>query len=316
MADGAADKSMFAALAFLAWVPYFTYRQGMRRFLGSAPREVEDLLGALRSESASGTSTIYEALSTFLNERRHLAGRAAGPVVSNGMQEDVRQQLALANSVKAQLDQLIRSIRTAIEDMGRAGAVAKASGDSVNNGREAVSHVTGSIENIAGYMDKSFATYQKLAVQSEMITDIVMTIQGIANQTNLLALNAAIEAARAGEAGRGFSVVAGEVRRLADRANQSSKEIGEIAASLKQASRSAIEEAEEAAASAHTGTERSQQALAAMDEIIEGAKKRVVIVRQISEALDHQHALGNRIAQDAHELFERLDVSRKGAVDG
>ncbi len=307
MAGGLAARSLFAAIALLSWTPWFASARVTRRLLGAAPSALNELLGGFGNASLSGTPSVREALSAALHERAESAAAASAP---NATQESLQRQLAVAASAEAQVEQLLQSIRTAIEDMGRAGAVAKASGESVDRGRDAVSQVTASIEAIVSYMDKSFATYQSLAHQSEMIGEIVTTIQGIANQTNLLALNAAIEAARAGEAGRGFSVVAGEVRRLADRANQSSKEIGEIAAGLRLASRSAIEDAQAADASANTAAERARQALAAMDEIIEGAKKRVLIVRQISEALDHQHALGSKLAQDVHELFVDLDAQQ------
>lgn len=206
--------------------------------------------------------------------------------------------------------QLLASINQAIDDMAAAGAVAKESGQSVERGMEAVRSTVASLTTIGAYIERSFETYKKLSVQSVAISNIVTTIQEISNQTNLLALNAAIEAARAGEAGRGFSVVAGEVKRLAARAGQSSKEIGVIAESLKEASRHAIEQAEQASGNAGIGSQRAQQALAAMEDIIAGAKKRVVIVGQINDALHHQRTLGNHLDQDIEVLTGTFTVAQ------
>lgn len=216
----------------------------------------------------------------------------------------------LIHYLETHLQKLTQSIESSIKDMGRAGEVARASGESVERGKQAVGSTVDAIDQILAYMDKSFATYQKLSVQSEMISDIVANIQGIANQTNLLALNAAIEAARAGETGRGFAVVAGEVRRLAERANQSSKEIGEIAADLKGTSHTAINDAQKALTSTQAGSEKARQALAAMDEITDGAKKRLVIVKQIAEAMEQQYEMGNALAVETGDLFEKVGYSR------
>ncbi len=304
--DDRLAQTLFAALALLSFAPYLACRHEMRSLLGSSPRQVRELLRLWIDEVPVNALTVREVLSASMRERsRPLSVIGVGQARSGPeMREQLRQQRSVAGSVKGQLDQLTQSIRVAIEDMQRAGAVAKASGESVDRGRDAVNQAANAIESIAAYMDKSFSTYQNLALQSEKISDIVADIQSIANQTNLLALNAAIEAARAQEAGRGFAVVAGEVRRLAERSNQSSREIGEIADSLQQASHNAIQDAKAASASARTGMARSQQALAAMNEIIEGAKKRVLIVRQISTALDHQHALGKRLSEDAEQLVD------------
>ena len=199
--------------------------------------------------------------------------------------------------------QLVISIRQAIEDMGRAGAVAKTSGESVIRGTESVRQTVEAINGIAHYMKQSFGNYQTIAKQSAMISDIVETIQGIANQTNLLALNAAIEAARAGESGRGFAVVAGEVRRLAERSRDSGQQIGEIAQKLRQSSRIAIQEAEKTLINAQDGSRRADVALVAMEEIIAGAQERVQIVRLISKALDQQLVLGQHLATDMADLM-------------
>lgn len=193
---------------------------------------------------------------------------------------------------------LLDSIHTAIADMARAGAVAKTSGASVVCGTDAVRQTVASITSVAEYLERSFETYQSLARQSTIISEIVETIQGIANQTNLLALNAAIEAARAGAAGRGFAVVAAEVRLLAERSRVSGKQIGEIAKQLKHSSHTAIQKAETTLTNAKDGARLADLALLAMEEIIASAKQRVTIVQQISAALDHQLVLGEHLADD------------------
>jgi methyl-accepting chemotaxis protein len=200
------------------------------------------------------------------------------------------------------VEQLLGSIRQAIGDMERAGTVAKASGQSVVRGTDAVRQTVASINAVAEYLERSFANHQTIARQSSMISEIVETIQGIANQTNLLALNAAIEAARAGASGRGFAVVAAEVRLLAERSRVSGKQIGEIANKLKHSSHSAIAEAETTLANAQDGGRRADLALLAMEEIIAGAKQRVQIVRQVSAALDQQLVLGEHLADDIASL--------------
>lgn len=196
------------------------------------------------------------------------------------------------------VSELLASIRQAIGDMERAGAVAKSSGESVMRGTDAVRQTTALINTVAQYLERSFDNHLALAKQSAMISEIVETIQGIANQTNLLALNAAIEAARAGSAGRGFAVVAAEVRHLAERSRVSGKQIGDIANLLKQSSHGAIVEAETTLANAQDGTRRADLALLAMEEIIAGAKQRMQIVRQVGAALDHQLVAGQRLAKD------------------
>lgn len=215
--------------------------------------------------------------------------------------DDLGASLGLARC-DDHVSQLLGSIRQAIDDMERAGAVAKSSGESVTRGTDAVRQTTALINTVAQYLEHSFENHLALARQSTMISEIVETIQGIANQTNLLALNAAIEAARAGTAGRGFAVVAAEVRHLAERSRVSGKQIGDIANQLKQSSHSAIAEAKTTLANAQDGARRADLALLAMGEIIAGAKQRVQIVRQVGTALDHQLVVGERLAKDIASL--------------
>lgn len=204
--------------------------------------------------------------------------------------------------------QLLASIQQAIDDMARAGTIARSSGDSVMRGTEAVRQAAVLINQVASYLERSSDSNRALARQSLLISEIVESIQGIANQTNLLAINAAIEAARAGVAGRGFTVVAAEVRHLAERSRLAGSRIGEIAIQLQKTSHGAIAEAETTLTNARDGAERADLALLAMEEIIAGAKQRVHIVGQVSAALDHQYALGELLANDIATLGKPADA--------
>ncbi|MGY8817784.1 MAG: methyl-accepting chemotaxis protein [Pseudomonadales bacterium] len=135
----------------------------------------------------------------------------------------------------------------------------------------------------------------ELGHQSIRIGSLVGSIQDIARQTNLLALNAAIEAARAGEHGRGFAVVADEVRNLALRANDSSEQIRQIAQSLKTTAEGAREGMEQINDSTRVGLEKSALALQAMEEVRSGATARMEIVERIVQRLASQHRLAQRI---------------------
>jgi methyl-accepting chemotaxis protein len=196
------------------------------------------------------------------------------------------------------IQQLLVSIQLAKNDMAQASAAAVTSGTGIERAHESVRQTVASISIVAEFLERSFSNYKLLAVQSDMIGDIVETIQGIANQTNLLAVNAAIEAARAGTSGRGFAVIAAEVRQLAERSRLSGKEIGSIAALLKESSRLAIDESEATLSNAHEGARRADAALQAMAQVIDGAAERVKIVRQVNAALDQQQRLGTQLADD------------------
>ena len=200
------------------------------------------------------------------------------------------------------LHRLLESIRQATVDMERAGTVASASGRSVNNAAESLQQTVASIHLVTEYLQRSFATYSELAAESAMIGGIVENIQSITRQTNLLALNAAVEAARAGSSGRGFAVIATEIRSLAERSHASSEQIGQIATRLKRASHNAISESKAATDSASEGGRRAAVALKAMDEVTDSAKQRIKIVSQVSSALDQQMKLGERLLKDMAQL--------------
>lgn len=246
---------------------------------------------------------LAQTWSLLRGQRRPLPVAALAPAMPAPAHACISPAPALdLGSCEEHVRQLLASIRLAIDAMERAGTVAKKSGESVVRGTDAVRQAATLIGDVALYLERSFDNHRALARQSLMIAEIVESIQGIANQTKLLALNAAIEAARAGAAGRGFNVVAAEVRLLAERSSLAGTRIGEIAGQLKRASHCAIAEAESTLANARDGARRADLALLAMEEIIAGAEQRVRIVRKVSAALDQQFALGERLADDIARL--------------
>lgn len=209
------------------------------------------------------------------------------------------------HALHTRVQDLFSLLERTIADMARAGAVAKESGGSVDRAVMAVQQAVESVTTIGIYIDTSLQTYRKLVEQAATISNIVDGIRAISSQTNLLALNAAIEAARAGDSGRGFAVVAAEVKRLANRVGQSSDEIGKIAASLSRSSGDALRDAERAAAQAGVGRSGAEQAYKAMEEVIDGARKRVTIVRAINDALNDQGKLTTTLSREIQMLLQQ-----------
>jgi len=140
----------------------------------------------------------------------------------------VTHQQAETEQVAAAMNQMAATVQEVARNAGRAADVAKDADRDAQDGREVVTQTIDAITNLAGEVEKASETIRQLEADSNNIGVVLDVIRGIAEQTNLLALNAAIEAARAGEQGRGFAVVADEVRTLASRTSQSTQEIQTI----------------------------------------------------------------------------------------
>jgi methyl-accepting chemotaxis protein len=248
-------------------------------------------------EAQSLRQALAEAQGEAAELRERLRQRDAAPVVAADPQATERlngfeQAIDTASRLTGEL---ITVVEQALADMGTANVLAKASGEKVAAGREFMVKAGAEIEKLGSSLKRAQDDLASLGSQSGRITDMVQTITQISEQTNLLALNAAIEAARAGEAGRGFAVVADEVRKLADQARTASNQIGQIAKDLQGTSRDASEAIQVTGSTVEAGREVAAQAQAAMTEIQAGAKKRVEVVTQITEAIQRQRDLGNQI---------------------
>jgi len=176
-----------------------------------------------------------------------------------------------------------------------AAQAAKDASQEAESGQKVVNSVTSSIHSLAGEVERAATAIQKLESDTEAIGAILEVIRGIADQTNLLALNAAIEAARAGEQGRGFAVVADEVRTLAQRTQEATKEINNMIARLQEGSKNAVSVMAQGRRQAELSVEQASKAGESL-QVITGAIGSISQMNeQIAAAVEQQTAAAEAI---------------------
>jgi len=191
----------------------------------------------------------------------------------------------------------------------------KQAGDSAESGASVVQETVAEMGRIAERVKESAQTVESLGARSDQIGEIVGTIEDIADQTNLLALNAAIEAARAGEQGRGFAVVADEVRALAERTTKATKEIGAMIKAIQVETKSAVASMEEGVREVEKGTEDAAKSGQALQEILEQANSVTMQINQIATAAEEQTATTNEITSNIQQITEVVHETAKGSQE-
>ena len=171
------------------------------------------------------------------------------------------------------------------------------------------------MQNIAERVQESARTVESLGARSDQIGAIVGTIEDIADQTNLLALNAAIEAARAGEQGRGFAVVADEVRALADRTTRATKEIGGMIKAIQGETAGAVGSMENGVREVEKGMESSRKSGEALRQIVDAISEVTMQVHQIATAAEEQTAVTGEISSNIHQITDVVHDTARGAHD-
>nr|WP_218178949.1 methyl-accepting chemotaxis protein [Pseudomonas gingeri] len=244
---------------------------------------------------------------------------------------EVERQAGQVESVSARSNQAVAGQRSQIEqvatamnqmsataqEVARSAAAAVSSAHSVNDetlsGRALVESQQGSIAQLAGEIDQSVQVINQLAIDSQSISRVLEVIKSIAEQTNLLALNAAIEAARAGEQGRGFAVVADEVRTLAKRTQQSTEEIEQMIGKLHGGVGAAVKAMGVSHQMADGTVSQSEKVQQALENILGAVGMIVDQNQQIAAAVEQQTAVAHDIDQNIVEINRAGERTADGA---
>jgi methyl-accepting chemotaxis protein len=206
---------------------------------------------------------------------------------------------------------------TVLEVARNAGQASEQSGltrDKAENGAKLVNQVVNAINHVNGVAAVLQNNMQELGSQAESIGGVMNVISDIADQTNLLALNAAIEAARAGEAGRGFAVVADEVRKLAEKTMSATQEVGSSINAIQQSAKTNIQEVGSAVSSIGEATNLANSSGEALKEIVDLAAANSAVVTSIATAAEEQSSTSEEINRSIEEINRIVNETTDGMV--
>ncbi|HEX5842335.1 MAG TPA: methyl-accepting chemotaxis protein [Pseudomonas sp.] len=317
---------VFLLIVYLYGGFYVSIRSTLRS-LGQVMNQVAagDMTVSFTAQSQDELGELGQVFNETVTKIHELIERVGQTVVEVERQaERVQHVSGESNQAVAgqrgQIDQVataMNEMSATAQEVARSAAAAVDSAQSVNqetvSGRALVESQVGSIQRLAGEIDQSVAVINQLASDSASISQVLDVIKGIAEQTNLLALNAAIEAARAGEQGRGFAVVADEVRNLAKRTQQSTEEIEAMISKLQGGVGAAVKAMNTSHQMADTTVSESGKVQLALENILGAVGMIVDQNQQIATAAEEQTAVAQDIDQNIVEISQAGERTAEGA---
>jgi len=265
-------------------------------------RAMQHMVANLR-EMITRTVDISAGIASASNQLHSTSGQIAASV-----EEVASQTVAVATAseeMSATSNDIARNCTLVADASQQSTSAAKA-------GAAVVQETIDGMSIIADRVRRTSDTIEALGTRSEQIGDIVGTIEDIADQTNLLALNAAIEAARAGEQGRGFAVVADEVRALAERTTRATREIGDMIKAIQGETHAAVKAMEEGVREVERGAVSSRKSGRALEEILDRIQEVSIQISQIATAAEEQTATTGEVTGNIQQITEIINQSAQG----
>ena len=266
--------------------------------------EIGKLISSLRIMNENLANLIRQAGDSSLN-----VASAASELSTAALQvsESSQQQSEAASSMAAAVEEMTVSVSQITDHANGAEKIASESSALSREGGKVIGEMIAKMHEISRTVNDSSRIMEELTGQSEQISSIVMVIKEVADQTNLLALNAAIEAARAGEQGRGFAVVADEVRKLAERTAQSTLDISGVIEKIRHSIHAVMDSMRFGVEQVNQGMTQAEETVGAISRINTGSQQVVVTVNDISAALREQSMANNEIAQSVEKIAQMAE---------
>jgi methyl-accepting chemotaxis protein len=270
---------------------------------------------------------MLEALHRMQQNLREVIGDIAGnagrvqesanevSLTADQISQSAQAQSEAVSSTAASVEQMTVSISQVSDNANSARGVAEQTARIATEGKKRLDDAAFEINKIAESVNTTGRTILELQTSSQQISQIANVIKEIADQTNLLALNAAIEAARAGEQGRGFAVVADEVRKLAERTGRSTSEIKQMIGSIQSQTDSAVAQMENASQQVVTGVAMIRDLQAPLDELDRCSAMAVSSLVDLSNAAHEQSDASTQIAQNIERIAQVGELNSSAAAN-
>lgn len=233
--------------------------------------------------------------------------------LSKKMSEGAEDQSQQVNHVSVAIEEMAATIVQSSKNASDATTASRSASETAGNGGRIVAETINGMQKIADVVRGSADSILKLANSTDQIGDIISVIDEIADQTNLLALNAAIEAARAGEQGRGFAVVADEVRKLAERTGKATGEIAQMIKGIQSETSEAVDSMQAGILEVDKGRSMADQAGNSLNEIVNMSQQVMDMIQQIATASEQQSSAAEEISKNVEHIATVTKDNASGA---